>query len=523
MMNRKSQSQLLFGANDKAAELEILLAAVNSSLSGIIITDNEQSDNPIVFCNDAFERISGYKKQEIIGRNCRFLQGDDRNQEARQKLRDAVENGKSVKVDIRNYRKDGTLFHNELYMSPVKSGDGKVRFFIGVQNDVTRRKNAEETLVSERAHMEEELARRTKHIKENEEYLASIIETVRESLIVLSPEFEVLSVNEHFLRAFKVSPQETKGRRLFDLGNGQWNIEALKMLLNQVLPTSNPVIDFEVEHDFPHIGTKLMLLNAYRVELEGKYKDRILIAIEDITDRRAGERRKDDFLSIASHELKTPLTSIKGYVQLAGKLTSSNKVDKLPTVLEKAQKSIARLDNLILELLDVSRMQSGLVSLEFEETDFDKMVTDAIQEFKESNPGREITFTGTTGVHLMVDESHLVQVMVNLLSNAVKYSPDSSTINVEIGIVGDYVKFSVTDFGLGITMDDQKHIFERFFRVQNVQTKYPGMGIGLYICDHIIRNHKGMLWVDSVHGKGSTFSFTIPINETHEKKKDSDL
>lgn len=100
----------------------------------------------------------------------------------------------------------------------------------------------------------------------------------------------------------------------------QWDIDGLRILLETILPTNNPVLDFEVEHDFPHIGKKTMLLNAHRIELEGDYKDRILLAIEDVTDRRSIEKRKDDFLSIASHELKTPLTAIKGYIQLIRRL-----------------------------------------------------------------------------------------------------------------------------------------------------------------------------------------------------------
>jgi len=192
-----------------------------------------------------------------------------------------------------------------MYVSPIKNSEGAVDYFIGVQNDISRRKSAEEELRTNQAKLEQRVIERTQSLKENEEYLASIVQTVRESLIVLTPDYKVITVNDHFIRTFKVSKEETEGKSLFELGNGQWNIPELKHLLQQILPTNNPVIDFEVSHDFPHIGRKLMLLNAHRIELEGHYKDRILLAIEDITERRAIEQRKDDFLSIASHELKT--------------------------------------------------------------------------------------------------------------------------------------------------------------------------------------------------------------------------
>ena len=124
----------------------MLLKAINASATGIIITNNLQPDNPIIFCNDKFLQMTGYDRSEMIKRNCRFLQGEDRAQEARWILKDAVLKGSPVCVELRNYRKDGSLFWNELYMSPVKNSSGEVTHFIGVQNDITRRKNAEERL-----------------------------------------------------------------------------------------------------------------------------------------------------------------------------------------------------------------------------------------------------------------------------------------------------------------------------------------------------------------------------------------
>ncbi|WP_253187502.1 PAS domain-containing protein, partial [Mucilaginibacter polytrichastri] len=291
-------------SNDTLSEdFSLLTHALDAAITGIILTDNRLPDNPIIYCNKAFERMCGYSRQEIIGHNCRFLQNEDRNQAERETLRQAIITGNNCVVNIRNYKKDGTLFYNELYMSPIKDKSGDVTYFIGVQNDVTLRKQAELELIRQQEIMEKRVIERTKSLKESEDYLSSIVQTVRESLIVLNPDFKVLSANDHFLKTFKVTRGDTEGKLLYDLGNGQWDIPALKELLENILPSNNPVEEFEVEHDFPHIGKKLMLLNAHRIELEGQYKDRILIAIEDITDRREIERRKDDFLSIASHEL----------------------------------------------------------------------------------------------------------------------------------------------------------------------------------------------------------------------------
>ncbi|MBD1395507.1 PAS domain-containing protein [Mucilaginibacter sp. ZB1P21] len=495
-------------------DFALLTKALDAAISGIILTDNRLPDNPIIYCNKAFELISGYNRDEIIGHNCRFLQKEDRDQKEREALRNAIKNGTDCVVDIRNYRKDGTLFYNELFMSPVKDENGNVNYFIGVQNDVTGRKKAELSLQHQKDVMEQRIEDRTKGLKESEDYLASIVQTVRESLIVLDPNFRVLSANDHFLKTFKVTKSDTEGKLLYDLGNGQWNIPALKELLENILPSNNPVEEFEVEHDFPYIGKKLMLLNAHRIELEGQYKNRILIAIEDITERREIERRKDDFLSIASHELKTPLTTIKGLVQMMQKIVPPEVGDKFKSVLNKTGMYIDRLNNLITELLDVSRIQTGNIELHKENFDFDKIVHETVEAIQVATNSHKLIIEGSTNEQILADESHIIQVINNLLSNAIKYSPDNKIITVYLSKVSDFIKFSLKDEGMGIKQEDHKKIFERFYRVGEIQQRFPGMGIGLYICDQIVKNHGGTLWVESEPGKGSTFNFTLPCTKT---------
>ncbi|WP_233602984.1 PAS domain-containing sensor histidine kinase [Pedobacter sp. KBW06] len=490
----------------------ILASVLDATNTGVVITDNLLPDNPIIYCNAAFEEMCGYDHDEIIGHNCRFLQDKDRSQESRFKIAQAIKDGENCVVEIRNYTKDGRLFHNELYLSPVKDAAGNVTHFIGIQNDVSLRKKAEQTLQMNFKEIERQVIDRTRMLKESEEYLSSIVETIRESLLVMDKDYTVLSANNHFLNTFKVSINDTKGKLLYDLGNGQWNIPELRLMMEEILPTNNPVLDYEVEHEFPHIGRKLMLLNAHRVELEGQFKDRILLAIEDITERKAVEQRKDDFLSIASHELKTPLTTVVGYVQMMQRLMPENSSEKFRSVVEKTGTYVARLNQLLKELMDVSRIQSGNIELHMDYFDFDKMVRETIDGLQTAAPGHRIVVKGKPVHQCYGDESNLVQVINNLISNAIKYSPDSKEVEIHISRVSSFIKFSVRDYGLGIKEDDLKKVFERFYRVGDIQKNYPGMGIGLYICDQIIKNHKGTLWVESELGEGSVFSFTLPVN-----------
>jgi PAS domain S-box-containing protein len=511
-LNTFQNGKFLFSGSSIKESLQLLTKALDASTSGIILTDNTQPDNPIVYCNEAFEKMTGYQRTDIIGHNCRFLQADDRSQKEREILRESVKNGQECQVEIRNYTKTGDLFWNELYMAPVKNDQGNITHFLGVQHDVTERKKAEQDLRQQKVDMERKIDERTAALRDSEAFLTSIIQTVRESLLVLDRDFRVLSANSHFIRTFKVTTEDTIGKDLYALGNNQWDIPALRKLLVQILPTNNPVVDFEVEHDFPHIGKKLMLLNAYRIELEGQYKDQVLLAIEDITDRKEIERRKDDFLSIASHELKTPLTTIKGYMQVLQRNIPADVPEKFRTTMGKVSQYIDRLNNLIAELLDVSRIQTGNIELHEGPVDFDKMVAEVIEGIQASTPKHHIVLRGSTNSTIIADESHIIQVLNNLISNAIKYGPDSSLISVHVSNVSEFVKVSVSDKGVGMTAEDTKRAFERFYRGNDVQKHFPGMGIGLYVCDQIIKNHKGTLWVESEKGKGSTFSFTLPKN-----------
>lgn len=491
--------------------LYIYLQALNSANSGIIITDNTQPDNPIIYCNAAFEKITGYNQNEIIGHNCRFLQLQDRSQPERLQLKENIRLDEECRVEIRNYRKNGTLFWNELFVSPVTNEKGETTHFIGVQNDITDRKKAEHELREEKASVEKKIQERTKELIDNEIFLSSIIQTVRESLLVLDSDYKVLSANSHFLNTFKVTSEDTVGALLFELGNNQWDIDQLRTLLLKILPTNNPVIDFEVEHDFPHIGKKIMLLNAYRIEFEGQYKDRILIAIEDITEKREIDRRKDDFLSIASHELKTPLTTIKGLVQILQRMPSENANPKFSATIGKVGSYVDRLNNLITELLDTSKIQSGNIELHNDPFNLNKTIRDTVENLSIASPSHKILLEDNTDEVILGDELQISQVINNLISNAIKYSPDSDKVEIYVNKVGDFVKISVKDDGMGINPQDKAKIFERFYRARDIQKKFPGLGIGLYISHEIVANHKGTLWVESEIGKGSTFSFTLPI------------
>ncbi len=230
----------------------------------------------------------------------------------------------------------------------------------------------------------------------------------------------------------------------------------------------------------------------------------------DITERQELERRRDEFIGIASHELKTPLTTIKGYNQLLERRIKESGDEKANLYLTKANVYINRLNSLIVDLLDVSRIQAGKLDFNIGEFDFDELVNDAVESIQPTT-SHIIEITGQTTTRMTGDRNRLEQVITNLLTNAVKYSPQAKEVKVKLRRDGPNVELAVEDFGIGIAREKQPKIFDRFYRVETSAKNFSGLGIGLYISSEIIKRHNGELRVVSEEGQGSTFTFTLPV------------
>ncbi|HUF17985.1 MAG TPA: ATP-binding protein [Thermoanaerobaculia bacterium] len=238
---------------------------------------------------------------------------------------------------------------------------------------------------------------------------------------------------------------------------------------------------------------------------------------EQVEARRKVEdlsRLKDEFLSIASHELRTPVTSIKGYTQLARTLIHENDLKTSEEYLEVALDQIDRMSRLILELLDVSRIETGRLEIRREEMRWSDFVRDVVQHHHTASKNRRF-YLNLPGASKTVhgDRDRLEQVLGNLLENAVKYSPDGSEIFVEVQDETERVVTSIRDKGIGIPADELGQVFERFHRGRQVSsTNYGGLGLGLYISKQIVERHNGTIWVESREGSGTTFYFSLPVH-----------
>ncbi|TKK66986.1 PAS domain S-box protein [Ilyomonas limi] len=234
----------------------------------------------------------------------------------------------------------------------------------------------------------------------------------------------------------------------------------------------------------------------------------------DIDDQKKIAEKKDEFITIASHELKTPLTTAKAYVQLLEDLLKENGNEEIITFLHKTKVSIEKLNQLIGQLLDTTKLQNGKMTLNITEFNFEDLFIETIDFIRASHPKYNITATGNAGTTIHADYERLQQVITNLLTNAVKYSQSSEKIEIHVGDSNDELLFSVRDHGVGIHPNNQKNIFEKYYREAEKTTHYPGLGVGLFIAAEIIERHHGRIWVESMVGEGSTFYFTIPLKRS---------
>jgi two-component system CheB/CheR fusion protein len=240
---------------------------------------------------------------------------------------------------------------------------------------------------------------------------------------------------------------------------------------------------------------------------------RLLGTIVDITESKRDEIRKNDFIAMASHELKTPLTSLKAYIQLLETKLSDATDPFVKTALSKSINQVNKMTALVHSFLDLSRLEPGKLQLKKSIFDINKLIEECINESRMIAGTHALVFKPCEPCNVNADKEKIGQVISNLISNAIKYSPKGSKVAITSGIADeDCVEVSVADEGIGIKPRDQEKIFQRFFRVDDEEKKHiSGFGIGLYLSNEIIQRHKGKLWVKSVLNKGSVFTFSLPL------------
>jgi len=229
----------------------------------------------------------------------------------------------------------------------------------------------------------------------------------------------------------------------------------------------------------------------------------------NINEHKRALKKKDEFMSIASHELKTPITSLMGTLQLLDRMKNDPSPKMLPNLIERANKNIRKVNSLVGELLNVSQLNEGQLHLTKTTFNIAEMITNSCHHVRTEGIF-DVVVKGDEKLKICADESRIEQVLINFVNNAVKYAPNSKQIVISFEPQAEQVKFCVTDKGPGIPLEKLPHLFDRYFRVDSSGSQYSGLGLGLYICAEIIRKHEGRYGVESQLGDGTTFWFTLP-------------
>ena len=518
----------------KAAEqrLRLLEASVSASLDGITISDAHIEDLPLVYVSPGFERMTGYMAHEALGRNCRFLQNDDNDQPALATIRKALSTGTQCRVVLRNYRKDGTLFWNELTIYPLHDTMGRLAHYVGIQRDITERKQVEEALRQSQERYTLAVSAGNVgvwdwNLDTNEIYVDPILK-------------QILGYEDH----------EIKNE--LDAWGGLVHPDDQEKVMAAAaahLEGSAPV--YEVEHRMMHRNGSVRWFVACGTAMrdaEGK-PIRIVGTDTDVTERKQAaqelarinvkleqrNRELQDFAYVASHDLQEPLRKIRAFADLMAEEYGDNVDETGKYYLNRMVDAATRMAGLITDLLAYSRVTTKVQP--FGKVNLNSVVTDVLSdlEMQIKETGGRITVSNLPTID--ADATQMHQLLQNFIGNALKFhKPDVTPVVDVVGVVETQAtsagrpdqamcRLEVRDNGIGFDKKYLDRIFTPFQRLHG-RGAYSGTGMGLAICRRIVERHHGTITADSKPGEGARFIVTLPVQQTpprpeHETKGDA--
>jgi len=470
----------------------------------------------LTYCNDALLEVWA-KDRSIVGKTFLEILPEQKDQPFPELLRRVFRTGTThTDTEALAYVvKDGipVAIYFDYSYTAIRNPDGTITGVLVICRDVTQQ------VTSKRKVLESEARFRN-----------TVLQAPVAMAIVKGPEFIIETANKESLQLWSRTA-EIIGRRVTDVfpeiqkqgflniltyvySNGEVyhgnevpvelmdNGQRITVYINFVF---HPIFEEDRVSSIMTVGYNVTEL----VKARKKAEESEAAAIEAKTGLEAALAKKDEFLSLASHELKTPLTSISGYLQV---MERSNVGEPGNTFIRKTVQQVKKLSNLVSDLLDVSKIEAGKLQLSRIQANVRAVIEESIELTTHSNPEQAIVFISTADdVSIELDVHRIEQVMMNLISNAIKYTPGKAQIEIRLSRDDRQVKIEVQDQGIGIAKDHRAKIFTKFHRVDELNPVISGLGIGLYISKQIIERHAGRLWVESEPGKGSCFCFTLPI------------
>lgn len=437
--------------------------------------------------NKAAEGIFGYTAEEAIGRHItmiippELLQDEDR-------ILANIRNGIPIKhFETIRITKDGRRIPLSLTISPIKDEHGTIIGASKTARDITEQKGLEQQLA----------------------LMAALVASSSDAIWSMSLDGVVTSWNTSAEKLYGYVAAEmigTLGIMIVSPGRRS-EFENFREKIGLGLVVEN----YEMEQltaggEQVHVSMSMSPIYDAEQTLIG-----IAIIARDITERKRLEQQRNEFMGIVTHELKTPVTSLKAFGQVLQRRFARQGDEQSAGMLSRMDAQINKLTNLINDLLDVSKIEGGRLKFQMGLFTLDALVDEIVEEVQRTTEQHTITIEGSTGKTVYGDRERIGQVLTNLLTNAIKYSPHATKIVVRCASTDKDIRVCVQDFGIGIPSDQMTQLFERFYRVQGkIHATIPGLGLGLFISREIIKRQGGRIWAESVSGEGSTFCFTLP-------------
>ncbi len=517
---------------------------INTVREPLIVLDQ---DLRVVAVSRSFYEFFKVKPEETVGKLIYDLGNKQWNIP---KLRELLETILPQKTTFDNYEVEhdfATIGRRIMLLNArqIQRVLGKERIILLAIEDITERREIENGL--EKTRKELEIVKQS--ADEASEFAESVINTVREPLISLDQDLRVVTVSRSFYEFFKVKPEETVGKLIYDLGNKQWNIPKLRELLETILPQKTAFDNYEVVHDFATIGRRVMLLNARQIQQVLGKERTILLAIEDITERREIEnglekaheelkalaaelkhtaRVKSEFLANMSHELRTPLNSINGFSEVLFDETFGPLNEKQKQYVNNVLTSGKHLLLLINQILDMAKVEAGKMKLALSNLPMKRVLNEIsllVADMVSKKKIEMVLEIAEDMPNIEADELKVKEILYNLLSNAVKFTPDGGKIGMRARRINSEIEVVVWDTGVGIAAENMGKIFEGFFRVDTPYSRVTeGTGLGLPLSKKLVELHGGKFSVESEGlGKGTSVRFTLPIISKREVQDEKSI
>jgi len=462
---------------------EKLFRSIALNIPGSLIIMIDKEHRYVTIEGDIMEKL-GYDRRDYEGKHP-LETGPPERYEASKHLYERVLAGEQFSVE----RKAATGEDYMVHFVPLKNERNEVDAGLIIALDITEIKQAEERSAK----------------------LAAIVESSDDAIISKTLESVITSWNEAAERMFGYTADEIIGETIYKLIPADRQQEEPQILAR--LKKGERVEHFETKRrakDGRLIDLSLTISPVK--DSQGNIIGLSKIA-RDITEKKLDENRKNDFIGMVSHELKTPLTSLNAIIQVANAKLKNSDDTFLASAMEKARLQIKKMSSLINGFLNISRLESGKILIGKQNFSICQLIIESIDEITFTLSAHTIHFHSNKPITVNADRDKIGSVISNLLSNAVKYSPKGKLIQVSCEIIKNEVWVSIKDEGMGIKASDLDKIFERYYRVETDHTQHiAGFGIGLYLSSEIISRHDGRIWAESQTGEGSTFYFTLPLS-----------